>query len=323
MGIFPENPCEFAVDFIRKMRRHRDIVQIPSSRQVLSIPKLLLSRYYRKGVVTVNDYIEISAVTSFPDNQEIAKDIAFQILFPNYKKDMIDSFFQEDDNLEGEFGEKLDDSDILTELDKLQEMIDEIEATKLLDTNKIQKLEEFLDELNAKREEEPYKSALNFFNDDSELYKEEISSLEELILEAQKRLEQKINSLSPEDLKAGSNLGLNDLIQQESLREWEKLASKALTDQNILEDLTKLINANKLDDLLKSIKFIGETSDNQNILEQIKQVKNQLQNQINNLDQLFNAAKTLGETPKFDKDKILNNSLNQSSFEHNFNLADS
>ena len=83
MGIFPENPCEFAVDFIRKMRRHRDIVQIPSSRQVLSIPKLLLSRYYRKGVVTANDYIEISAVTSFPDNQEIAKDIAFQILFPN------------------------------------------------------------------------------------------------------------------------------------------------------------------------------------------------------------------------------------------------
>jgi len=323
MGVFPENPCEFAVDFIRKMRRHRDIVQIPSSRQVLSIPKLLLSRYYRKGVVTANDYIEISAVTSFPDNQELAKDLAFQILFPNYKRNMMDSFFQEDDNLEGEFGEELEESDILTELDKLQEMIDEIEATKLLDTNKIQKLEEFLDELNAKREEEPYKSALNFFNDDSELYKEEISSLEELIQEAQKRLEQKINSLSPEDLKAGSNLGLNDLIQQESLREWEKLASKALTDQNILEDLTKLINANKLDDLLKSIKFIGETSDNQNIQDQINQVKNQLQNQINNLDQLFNAAKTLGETPKFDQDKILNNSLNQSSFEHNFNLADS
>ena len=323
MGVFPENPCEFAVDFIRKMRRHRDIVQIPSSRQVLSIPKLLLSRYYRKGVVTANDYIEISAVTSFPDNQEIAKDIAFQILFPNYKKNMMDSFFQEDDNLEGEFGEELEESDILTELDKLQEMIDEIEKTKMLDTNKIQKLEEFLEELNAKREEEPYKSALNFFNDDSELYKEEISSLEELIQEAQKRLEQKINSLSPEDLKAGSNLGLNDLIQQESLREWEKLASKALTDQSIIEDLTKLIKANKLDDLLKSIKFIGETSDNQNILDQINQVKNQLQNQINNLDQLFNAAKTLGETPKFDQDKILNNSLNQSSFEHNFNLADS
>ena len=75
MAVFPEKPCEFAIDFIRKMRNHPDIVQIPSSRQVLSIPKLILSRYYRNGKITPNDYIEISTVTSFPDNQELAKDI--------------------------------------------------------------------------------------------------------------------------------------------------------------------------------------------------------------------------------------------------------
>ncbi|MFX0076940.1 MAG: VWA domain-containing protein, partial [Candidatus Hermodarchaeota archaeon] len=177
--------------------------------------------------------------------------------------------------------------------------------------------------LNSKRNEDPYKSVLHFFNDDSELYKEEISSLEELIREAQRRLEQRINSLNPEDLKAGSNLGLNDLIQQKSLREWEKLASKALNDQNIAEDLTDLINLDKLDDLLKSIRFISETSNNQNIKEQIQNIKKQLKNQLQNLDQLFNAAKTLGEIPEFDQDYILNNSLQQSSFEHNFNLADS
>ena len=217
MGVFPENPCEFAIDFIRKMRRHRDIVQIPSSRQVLSIPKLILSRYYRKGLVTPNDYIEISTVTSFPDNQELAKDIAFQVLFPNYKKDIMDSFFSDDVNGEGESDNDLLETDILSELDKLQEIIDEIEMAKSLDTNKIEKLEEFLEEINSKRDEDPYKSALHFFNDDSELYKEEISSLEELIQEAQRRLEQKINSLNPEDLKAGSNLGLNELIQQKRM----------------------------------------------------------------------------------------------------------
>ena len=308
MGVFPENPCEFAVDFIRKMRRNRDIVQIPSSRQVLSIPKLILARYYRKGLVTPNDYIEISAVTSFPDNQELAKDIAFQILFPNYKKNIMDSFFKSEDYIEGESAENLLDTDIQSELDKLQEMIDEIEMAKSIDTNKIQKLEEFLEELNSRRNEDPFKSALHFFNDDSELYKEEISSLEDLIQEAQRRLEQKINSLNPEDLKAGSNLGLNDLIQQKSLREWEKLASKALNNQNIAEDLSNLINSGKLDDLLKSIKFIDETSDNQSIKDQIQNVKNQLQNQLKNLDQLFNAAKTLGEIPNFDLENILNNS---------------
>ena len=320
MGVFPENPCEFAVDFIRKMRNHRDIVQIPSSRQVLSIPKLILSRYYRKGSVTPNDYIEISTVTSFPDNQELAKDIAFQVLFPNYKKDFIDSFFNGNDssNTEDFLGD-----DIQSELDKIQEMIDEIEMTKSIDTDKIEKLEKFLEEINSRREEDPYKSALHFFNDDSELYKEEISSLEDLIKEAKKRLEQKINSLNPEDLMASSNLGLNDLVQQKSLREWEKLASKALNNENIAEDLSNLMNSNKLDDLLKSLRFVSETSNNKNIKEQIQNIKNQLQNQLQNLDQLFNAAKTLGEVPKFDPDTILNNSLEQSSFEHNFNLADS
>ena len=217
MAVFPENPCEFAVDFIRKMRSHADIIQIPSSRQVLSIPKLILSRYYRKGFVTPNDYIEISTVTSFPDNQELAKDIAFKILFPNYKKDIIDSFFQSEDTFDKSI-EDLVESEMKSELDQLQEIIDEIEATKSIDTDQIQKLEEFLKELNSNREKEPYKSALNFFNDDSELYKEEISSLEKLIQEAQKRLEQKINSLSPDDLRAGSNLGLNDLIQQKFLK---------------------------------------------------------------------------------------------------------
>ncbi|NHJ21940.1 MAG: VWA domain-containing protein [Candidatus Lokiarchaeota archaeon] len=320
MGVFPENPCEFAVDFIRKMRNHRDIVQIPSSRQVLSIPKLILSRYYRKGLVTPNDYIEISTVTSFPDNQELAKDIAFQVLFPNYKKDFIESFFNGNDSSDTE--EFLGD-DIQSELDKLQEMIDEIEMTKSIDTDKIEKLEKFLEEINSRREEDPYKSALHFFNDDSELYKEEISSLEDLIKEAKNRLEQKINSLNPEDLMASSNLGLNDLVQQKSLREWEKLASKALNKENIAEDLSNLMSSNKLDDLLKSIRFISETSNNKNIKEQIQNIKNQLQNQLQNLDQLFNAAKTLGEIPKFDQDTILNKSLEQSSFEHNFNLADS
>jgi len=323
MGVFPENPCEFAIDFIRKMRSHPDIIQIPSSRQVLSIPKLILSRYYRKGFVTPNDYIEIGQVTSFPDNQELAKDIAFAILFPNYKKDIMNSFFPGDQEFEDSINKDLLDKELKSELDQLQEIFDEIEMSKSIDSNAIQKLEEFLEELNQMREEEPYKSALQFFNDDSELYKEEISSLEKLIKEAQKRLEQKINSLDPNDLKAAANLGQNDMIQKNSLREWEKITSKALNNQDITDDLSKLLNSGKLDDLLETMKYINEASNEQNILSQIQNLKDQLHNQINNLDQLFNAAKTLGETPKFNQEKVLNNSLQQSSFEHNFNLANS
>ena len=282
MSVFPEHPCEFAVDFIRKMRKHPDIVQIPSSRQVLSIPKLILSRYYRKGKVTPNDYIEISTVTSFPDNQQLAQDIAFEILFPNYKKDMMESFFPSDN--ESNEDEIISD-ELKSELDQIQELIDEIELSKAIDKDSIMELEEFIEDLNLKREQEPFKSAMHFFNDDSELYKEEISSLEKLIEEAKKRLEQNINSLEPDDIKAGVELGLNDLIQSNSFREWEKITSKALSNQDITEDLENLTKTKKLDDLLQTMKYLNNTVEKQDIKKQLQHLKDQLQGQINNLDQ--------------------------------------
>ncbi len=319
MGIFPENPCEFAVEFIRRMRNHPDIIQMPSPRQVLSIPNLIISRYYRKGVITPNDFIEISTVTSLPDNQTLAKDIAFEILFPNYKKNIVKSLFNEEeiDNFE----EEIKNSEIKSELDQLQDLIDEIELSKSFDTDMFQQLEQFIEELNQRRNEEPYKSALNFFNDDSELYKEEITSFEKLIEEAKKRMLQKINSLDPKDLKAGTNLGLNDLIQEQSLREWEKITSKALNNQDIEKDLNKLINSGSLEDLLQSMKFLKDT--NAISKDQFGNLKRELQNKIDNLDQLFQSAKHLKETPNFNLDKVLNNSIEQASFEHNFSLANS
>ncbi|MCK4481441.1 MAG: VWA domain-containing protein, partial [Candidatus Lokiarchaeota archaeon] len=198
---------------------------------------------------------------------------------------------------------------------------DEIELSKSFDTDMIQQLEEFMEELNQKRNEEPYKSALNLFNDNSELYKEEITSFEKLLEEAKNRMLQKINSLDPKDLKDGTNLGLNDLIQERTLREWERITSKALNNQNIEEDLNKLLSSGSLEDLLQSMKFLKDT--NAISKEKFENLKNELYNKINNLDQLFQASKQLGETPKFNQDEILNNSIKRTSFEHNFNLANS
>jgi Mg-chelatase subunit ChlD len=319
LGVFPENPCEFAVEFIRRMRSHPDTIQIPSSRQVLSIPKLIISRYYRKGYVTPNDFIEISTVTSFPDNQNLAKEISFEVLFPNYKKNIMKSFF---DNGEiSEFQNGVEFSEILSELDQIQELIDEIEISKSIDTNSIEQMEKFMELLNKKREEDQIKAALNFFNDDSELYKEEINSFNKLLEEAKKKLTQKINSLDPEDLKASHSMGLDDLIQERSIRSWEKLTSNALNNKDITKDLDKLIKSGKIEDLIQTIKYLDKTGASSN--DYLQNLKIELQNHIDNLDQLFNAAKTLGEAPYFNSDRVLNNSLQNSPFEHNFNLANS
>ena len=93
MRIFPENPCNFAVEFIHRLRNHPDIIQIPSSRQVLSIPRLTLGRYYRKGKISSKDFIEIATFSSVPANQTLARKVAFEVLFPNYNKDISSTFF--------------------------------------------------------------------------------------------------------------------------------------------------------------------------------------------------------------------------------------
>ena len=301
------------------MRSHPDTIQIPSSRQVLSIPKLIVSRYYRKGFVTPNDFIEISTVTSFPDNQNLAKDIAFEVLFPNYKKNIMNSLFSDGDI--SDFDEKGITPEMKSELDQLQELIDEIEMSRSIDTNFIEQMEQFMETLNNKRDEEQIKAAMNFFNDDSELYKEEINSFNKLLEEAKKRLIQRINSLDPDDIKASHSLRLDELIQKKSKRSWEKLASRALNEKDISQDLENLINSGKIEDLLQSIKYLDKTDAISS--EYLQTLKDQLQNHIDNLDQLFNAAKTLGEAPNFNLENVLNNSLQSSSFEHNFNLANS
>ncbi|MHA1763602.1 MAG: VWA domain-containing protein [Promethearchaeota archaeon] len=317
LGVFPENPCEFSVEFIRRMRNHPDIIQIPSSRQVLSIPKLILSRFFRRGSINPQDFIDISIVTSYPDNQELAKKIAFEILFPNYNKDVIGTFFQNEQGSE-------EDEDFISpsqkeELDKLQSLIDEIEASKSLDIDLIEQMENFLKELEEKKNLEPIKSALNYFDNDSDLFKEQITSIEQLLEEARRRLAQKINSLEPNDLKAVKELNLNELIQEKSIRQWEKLTSKALNNTNIDADLNELLKSGKFDDLIQSMKFLKETGAISR--DKIQDLINNLKDKINNLDQLFNASKNLGEVPEFDLEKVIENSLKNFNFEHNYNLA--
>ncbi|MEJ2276893.1 MAG: hypothetical protein P8Y70_03955, partial [Candidatus Lokiarchaeota archaeon] len=319
MAIFPEDPIEYAVEFVRRLRNHPDVVQIPSSRQVLSIPKLILSRYYRKGIINANDFIEISRVTSFPDNQDLAKDIAFEILFPTYQKNKLSQYFPDDHYIN-----KKDNDDILSpqeksQLEQLQELIDEIQLNA--ENQDIQEIEKFMEKLNKNRNKEPYNSALKFFKDDTEIYQEEIKSLEELLEAAKERFSEKINSLSPDELKAGAELGLNKLIEEKSIRDWEKIAGKALNNQNIGDELKKLMNSANFDNLIQSLKFLKEAKAINK--EQFNQLKTQLSEKINDLDDLFNTAKNLGEFPDLNKQDLIKNSLKNSNFNHNLNLANS
>jgi len=70
----------FVPEFIVRMRRHRDIKEKPSPRQAFAICKLLLPPFMRKGKLTFGDIVSIAKFTTKVDDQDIAQQIAMDVL---------------------------------------------------------------------------------------------------------------------------------------------------------------------------------------------------------------------------------------------------
>ena len=319
LSIFPEDPADFATEFVKRMREHPDIIEKPSSRQVLGILKLAIARYFRKRNIKPNDLIEIATVSSLPENQKIAKKIAFDILFPSYQSDKLKNFFIKSNDAKTQSAKDLLLEDELSEIEQLRKLFEETQLSNKFKLDELQKLNEFLTDFEKNKEDEPFKSALEFFDNISEFYGERILSQEELLKEVRKRVEQKINSLSPQQLKAIQNLKMNDLVEKNSVRLWEKITSKALQNRDISEEINTLEQKGSFDDFIKTLKYLEATKALSKDL--LNQFKEKLKDQIQNLDQVFNAAHDFGYVPNFDKDKVLSNSIKKSSFEHNYNLV--
>jgi len=84
MTIEEHMPLEF-IDFfiprfIRKMRENPWVIMKPSSRQPIRMYRLLLLEYMKKGFLMIQDFIKTAVVTTFPDSQGIAEELAREIL---------------------------------------------------------------------------------------------------------------------------------------------------------------------------------------------------------------------------------------------------
>ena len=93
------SPQKFAVEFVSKMRDHPMILNPfkPSPRQAIALTNLLQMKLLKSGELTENDYILHAVITSYPEVQPIAQEVAEEILFGEKiqflnkeKKDKID-----------------------------------------------------------------------------------------------------------------------------------------------------------------------------------------------------------------------------------------
>ena len=86
---FPKDPIQFAVSFVRKLRTHKDVKNIPSVRQSISIVKLIMAKFERNMEIFLDDYITAAVITTPIEDQKIAHEIAWALL---YQQEMIENF---------------------------------------------------------------------------------------------------------------------------------------------------------------------------------------------------------------------------------------
>ena len=81
----PSNAPPFAHEFTKRMRGRKDVSKKPSVRQTTSIPQLLSARFFRNGKLTLEDFLEAAVFTTYPPDQDIAREIAEDILLGREK----------------------------------------------------------------------------------------------------------------------------------------------------------------------------------------------------------------------------------------------
>ncbi|MEZ4370350.1 MAG: vWA domain-containing protein [Polyangiaceae bacterium] len=75
-------PPEFALELVRRLRRHKGLSLPPSLRTTLAIPRLLSARYFRTGILVPKDYLDAARLTAAPEDRALVEVVARELIFP-------------------------------------------------------------------------------------------------------------------------------------------------------------------------------------------------------------------------------------------------
>ncbi|MCS6858875.1 MAG: VWA domain-containing protein [Abditibacteriales bacterium] len=292
------NPIDFSLEFIARLRRSRDVVVKPSTRQALAIPQLLIARRLRTGrAPTARDLIEAAVCTSLPENQEVAERIAEQIVFLLPVEDE-PSHEHERADLAAEIAE---------ELDAIRGILAELDLARTLGGADVQKVKDFA--LSAHHDGWTLR-AIDILGGDRAVLQRLIATREELENAAREELRGRIGSLTPQELDIAASLGLSDDIAQRSPRRWESAAAQVFGGQKPPEEALQSLLSEKqfpnfpisqppnLADAAKFLQFLREGREA--FAEKATQLAGELYEQAQTLEDLLHIAKATGATPSPD-----------------------
>ncbi|OLS31035.1 MAG: hypothetical protein ThorAB25_05520, partial [Candidatus Thorarchaeota archaeon AB_25] len=225
----PSNAPPFAHEFTKRMRNRKDVAKKPSVRQTQSIPQLLSARFFRNGKLTLEDFLEAAVFTTFPPDQDIAREIAEDILLGREKVARPRLSDKERAVAAAETSKK--------QTDALKKVMDQIrreqELAKVIKKEKVQAGYEYLQELHKNGDQQLYEAATNYLTD-GDIVLRGITSDQELKEISGSQLLDKSGVLTSQDIKNSQTLQVLDDVCNLS-NAAEQVAGKALRGDSDVE----------------------------------------------------------------------------------------
>jgi hypothetical protein len=226
----PSNAPPFAHEFTKRMRVRKDVAKKPSVRQTQSIPQLLSARYFRNGKLTLEDFLEAAVFTTYPPDQDIAREVAEDILLGREKVERFKPSDKEKAEAVKEATKKQSDA--------LQKVMDQIrreqELAKVIKKDKVQAGYDYLQELHKNGDRQLYEAATDYLTD-GDIVLRGITSDQELRETAGAQLLDKTGVLTSTDIQNSEVLQVLDGVC-ESSNAAEQVAGKALRGDNDVEE---------------------------------------------------------------------------------------
>lgn len=314
-NILEWSPISFTIEFIYQMRRNKNRLRnIPSTRQAIAIPKLLTAMYYRKNKIIPDDLITAAVITTPIEDQSIAREIAFNIIFKEEEEKSKNSKSQSSIRAGGSKGSNADIMDEFLDVLGSEFDINNLDADQMIDKT----MEEFsgvMDFANnfyekADKNQEPYKSLKDIIeqrNDYRYVLERGIKDLDRLKQDCHKNILQDINDLSPSDISSATKLNWGKDILEQSKTPWINLSAKYLMNNpDFKQSLDKIMKNQDVGTSARSLDYLNKVGMDK---KKVNDLANQLVNRVDNMIDLNEVSNVLNHIPNFDRDKVMSNSI--------------
>ncbi len=317
-------PISFTVEFIFQMRKtQKKLLNVPSTRQAVAIPKLLTAMYYRKVTLVPEDFIKAAVITTPIEDQEVARQIAFDIIFPKKVEPKTKGSAKAGTPSTKAILQDKDDSDKIDFMDELlSEFVDSGLDLDNLDMENIvdQTLKDFsnlMDFINdlydrAARGEEPYQSLIDILeqrNGYSDILGKNLNSLQMLKDYLQQTIMREVNTISPKDIISSVKLGWGSNIIKQSTVPWIKSTTQyCMNDPNFQQTLSDIMKNEDVGTAARTARYLKEAGLDSSAA---KNLANNLVQRAKDLLDIMEISSVLEYIPQFDHKKTMTNSLNK------------